>query len=60
MWDHNRFAASRPAIERVVESPYVRGAVTGIGVVTAIAGLAELASVVSRRRPRADSTHVES
>jgi hypothetical protein len=38
-----------------IESPYVRGAVTGVGVVTALAGLAELGSVIasrSRRQPQ--------
>jgi hypothetical protein len=44
----------------VVESPYVRGAVTGIGVITALAGLAELASLVSRRRRQPDSDPAES
>jgi hypothetical protein len=35
-----------------VESPYVRGAVTGVGVITAVAGLAELGgAIASRRRP---------
>jgi hypothetical protein len=33
-----------------VQSPYVRGAVSGIGGITAIAGLAELAFVVAARR----------
>src|SRR4029078_7989561 len=41
-WDHNRFAATRPALEAFLNSPYARGAVTGVGVITALAGLAEL------------------
>lgn len=43
----------------VVESPYVRGAVTGIGVITAVAGLAEVASLVTRRRREPDSGPAE-
>jgi len=43
----------------VVGSPYVRGGVTGIGVITAIAGLAELTSLVTRRRRHADSGAAE-
>ena len=36
-----------------MNSPYARGAVTGVGVITALAGLAELGSViVSRARRR--------
>jgi hypothetical protein len=29
-----------------VKSPYARGAVTGVGVITALAGLAELGSLI--------------
>jgi hypothetical protein len=43
----------------VVESPYVRGAVTGIGVITTVAGLAELATLMTRRRRSADSGPAE-
>jgi hypothetical protein len=50
-WEHNRFAETHHAIEILIASPFVRGAVTGIGVITMIAGLAELASaILSRRR----------
>jgi len=58
-WDHNRFTRARPTVEMVVGSPYVRGGVTGIGVITAIAGLAELTSLVTRRRRHADSGAAE-
>ena len=54
MWEHNRFTESRPALRATVESPYIRGAVTGVGVITALAGLVELAGVIasrSRRQP---------
>jgi hypothetical protein len=43
----------------VIDSPYVRGAVTGIGVITAAAGLAEIAALVNRRRRHADSGPAE-
>ena len=46
MWEHNRFAEARPALEAVLNSPYARGAVTGVGVITALAGLAELGSLI--------------
>ena len=52
-WEHNRFAEARPALEAILNSPYARGAVTGVGVLTALAGLAELGSVIlskARRR----------
>lgn len=57
-WDHNRFAEARPGLEAFLNTAYVRGGVTGIGVITALAGLAELGSLIAararRRDPRAD------
>ena len=40
--------------KRLLQSPYARGGVTGVGVITALAGLAELGSVilVARRAAR--------
>ena len=49
LWDRNRFVEARPALREVAESPYVRGGVTGVGVITAFAGLAELGSVIASR-----------
>ena len=58
-WEHNRFAASSPLLQAIVMSPYARGAVTGVGIITALAGLAELGSLVlsriRRRNPSADT-----
>ena len=45
-WEHNRFAQARPSLEALLNSPYARGAVTGVGVITALAGLVELGSVI--------------
>ena len=52
VWERNRFIEARPAMRAAVESPYVRGAVTGIGVMTALAGLVELAGVITSRSRR--------
>jgi hypothetical protein len=58
-WEHNRFAVTYRAIELMVNSPFVRGAVSGIGVITVVAGLAELASaILSRRREPASPPQV--
>jgi len=51
-WEHNRFAETRPALEALLNSPYARGAVTGVGVITAIAGLAELGSLILSKARR--------
>ena len=52
IWEHNRFVETRPALEAVVQSPYARGGVTGVGVLTALAGLAELGSLIKSRTGR--------
>ncbi len=54
-WEHNRFAEARPSLEALLNSPYARGAVTGVGVITALAGLAELGSVIVSKSRRRDS-----
>jgi hypothetical protein len=53
-WDRTRFFDAGSAFETAVQSPYARGAVTGVGVVTMVAGLGELATAITmrgRRRP---------
>jgi hypothetical protein len=49
-WDRNFFASALPVIERIVASPYARGAVSGVGLVTLLAGLAELGTAFASRR----------
>ena len=51
-WENNRFARAQPALESVVKSPYARGAVTGVGVITALAGLTELGSLILAKSRR--------
>lgn len=48
-WFRNAFAQNATVAE-LLANPYVRGAVSGIGLITATAGLAELAGAFSRRR----------
>ncbi len=49
-WERNFFATALPLVERAASSAFVRGGVSGIGAVTAIAGLIELAGIFSARR----------
>ena len=49
-WDRNGIASMLPVARGYLSSPFIRGAVTGIGVITACAGLVELASVFGLRR----------
>lgn len=52
-WDRNFFVERFDALSRLLSSPIARGAVSGIGVVTSLAGLAELAAAFQLRRPAA-------
>ena len=51
-WERNFFAATTPALQPFLESPFVRGAVSGIGAITALAGLAEIGGLIASWRAR--------
>ena len=53
LWQRNAFVAVLPWLAPVMGDPYVRGAVTGIGLVTLGAGVRDLASVFFARPPDA-------
>jgi hypothetical protein len=48
-WDRNGIAWMVPVVRGYLSNHFVRGAVTGIGVITACAGLVELAGVFGLR-----------
>jgi hypothetical protein len=48
-WERNYFLQSWPAIEPVLTNNYVRGAVSGLGLLNVYAALAELSDVFSNR-----------
>ena len=51
-WEHNYFAVAWPALQPIMKNYFVRGAVTGLGVVNLVAGFADLAIVFAARAPR--------
>jgi hypothetical protein len=53
-WVRNYFAQSWPWLGSIMFDPYVRGAVTGIGVITAIGGFRELVGAFLARRSSSD------
>jgi hypothetical protein len=57
-WDHNYFVNTLPALRAVLQNDFVRGAVTGIGGLTVMAGLAELGAVLAGRRAADESPHL--
>jgi hypothetical protein len=42
-WERNYFAAGSPGVHAVITNNFVRGAVTGLGLVNLMAGLADFA-----------------
>jgi len=60
-WNMNAFFGGYPAVQDTLGSPFVRGAVSGIGGITTLAGLAELATaIVARHRDEEPASHAES
>jgi hypothetical protein len=51
-WDRNYFAEALPLVQGIVTNNFVRGAVTGVGLVNLAAAVAELVSMFAARRLR--------
>lgn len=51
-WQHNYFGALVPALGRAMGNPFVRGGVSGVGLITMVAGLRDLVAVIAARRER--------
>jgi hypothetical protein len=49
-WERNYFAVSMPAFQDVLRNNYVRGAVSGVGIVNLLMGFNDLASLLWARR----------
>jgi hypothetical protein len=55
-WERNYFAAASPHIATLIRNNFVRGAVTGLGVVNLVAGFVDLIPVLGlRRHPKVES-----
>ena len=50
-WDRNYFAQVAPPLRVLITNDFFRGAVSGLGVINILAGLAELISLVLARSP---------
>lgn len=48
-WERNYFVYALPALEPLFTSPYLRGGVTGVGLLNLVAGFGEMSAVF---RPR--------
>ena len=48
-WDRNYFAESLPLVDAIISNNYIRGAVSGLGVINIAAGIVELVSILVSR-----------
>lgn len=57
-WERNYFAHALPSLGQWMENAYVRGGVTGIGLVTVLTGLRDLSNVILARGAAASSNRL--
>jgi hypothetical protein len=55
-WEHNYFVLEWPVLEPIVSNNFVRGAVTGLGLVNLYAGFADLAHIFAAREQQEASS----
>lgn len=53
-WDRNYFAETLPAVRALITNNFVRGAISGLGVINIFAALGELVGLFASRRPTDD------
>ena len=49
-WERNYFADAFPLVQTLITNDFVRGAVTGLGLINIAVGLYELLSMIAARR----------
>ena len=59
-WDRNYFAQAIPLLSAVITNDFVRGAVSGLGLVNLVAGMAELISLLMARDQESPVTQIPS
>ena len=55
-WDRNYFAGVLPSIHAFITNNFVRGAVSGLGLINIFAGLGEIVSVLIARNMESPTT----
>jgi hypothetical protein len=57
LWEHNYFTMAFPPLRTFLANNFVRGAVSGLGIVNLFAGFADLAALFSPHAPGDVSLH---
>ena len=58
-WDRNYFAEAVPVIHTVITNNFVRGAVSGLGVINLVSGLGELIAILVARNTDTDAAPLQ-
>jgi hypothetical protein len=58
-WDRNYFAEALPPVHAFITNNFVRGAVSGLGLVNICAGLGEIISILLARNMEADASPLQ-
>ena len=56
-WEHNYFALAWPPLRTFLSNNFVRGAVSGLGIVNLFAGFVDLGYLVQLRPPATSDFH---
>ena len=54
-WDRNYFAQALPAVHQLITNNFVRGAVSGLGVINVAIAIAELVAIIAAGQNRPTS-----
>ena len=54
-WDRNYFAQALPTVHQLITNNFVRGAVSGLGVINIAIAIAELVAIIAARQSRPPS-----
>lgn len=49
-WERNYFAESLPLVQALITNNFVRGAISGLGLLNLVAGISEIVSLLMARR----------
>lgn len=57
-WDRNYFAQALPHVHALITNNFVRGAISGLGIINLLVGVVELASFFITRREQDQPVHI--
>lgn len=58
-WDRNYFGEMVPAVHAMMTNNFVRGAVSGLGLINLLSGIAELVSMLLARKGDTEATPLQ-